>query len=95
MKVSAKLKEKMLKSKDFSRPVVARNYDSISFNYKGTGRWQLRFLPDHADYQGEKKVDVFINGRGIDMFRTNRKVPTLTEIKEALEPYENLRPGEI
>lgn len=82
-KLSAKLKAKMLKSKDFSRPLVARNYDSLTFNYKGQGRFQLRFE------EGVNQSEIWYNQKPIDLLRwsPSKEIPTLKDIKEALDPY--------
>lgn len=39
-------KEEIDKDANFSNPRIAKNYPSISFNYRGIGRFQLRYIED-------------------------------------------------
>ena len=77
------LKEKMVKSPQFKRPLIAKNYDSISFNYRNTGRWMIT----HKDQGNQTVVELWLNGNPIDVVNTVKKGSSvsLTDIKRTAD----------
>ena len=77
------LKEKMDKDPKFKRVRIAKNYDSISFNYRNTGRWMVV----HNDRTDTTLVELWLNGQAIEPISTVKKGKSapLSDVKSALD----------
>lgn len=78
------LKEKMDKNSQFQRVLIAKNYDSVSFNYRKTGRWMVV----HKDQENSTVVELWFDGSPVDVIGTytrKGKSAPLTDIKSTLD----------
>jgi len=81
---SVVLKEKMDRNPKFKRVLIAKNYDSLSFNYRNTGRWMVV----HQDRENSTVVELWLNGQPVEVVGTYMKKGAsapLTEIKSSLD----------
>lgn len=78
------LKERMKDEKDIKRPIIAKNYPTISFTYRDVGRFQLRFIEN--DDGGHYELHIFHG-----LFKASSYVDTfhpmddLTKVKDTMD----------
>ncbi len=76
---SIELKGKMDRNSKFNRVLVASNYDSVSFNYRNIGRFQVV----HKDGENQTTIELWLNGEPLNVLATVKRggKTTLKDVK--------------
>ena len=83
LKKATYLANQIKKYQHYNRVLVAKNYDTLSFNYRGIGRWQVRF----HNKPNSTIVEVVLNGKPLEAWTWNNPNATITpkELTHALD----------